>query len=458
MSAAPLQSVPEQPGVAVTGVAMGLPTTSGDAFGEQAVADVMAGKQLLQPVSPRSYAQLRRAVPAGVDAERRGALAAILPPLDAVAEGVPAKAAKCLDTAALWGVVAGLRALKNAGLLDEALTLPEEMRGDTGVVLSSAFPQLQHAVSYAGERSADADSEFPRKAMISLLCSANTQLAAIVKARGPNLHMSAACAGTSAALALAHDWIRLGRCKRVVVIAADDSTNETMFPWVAPGFARLGVLSPRRNAADIAAFSSDRGGFVLGAGACGMVLERDGGASGGGIGRSLPAALQGPMPRLIHTALCNAGASTLGLDGEQMASTFANVASEVGLSDPSQVVYIGHETGTQACAELELAALRRVFGAEGLCGEDGVLITGVKPLLGHAMGAGFEDALAVVCLRQRCVPPVVNLSEPVEGAKGVNFAVPKPGQSTVPLSDRRRFVVHFSAGFGGHCAYSVFSN
>ena len=56
--------------------------------------------------------------------------------------------------------------------------------------------------------------EFNRKLLFKLLVMANTQLAELVKARGPNFHINAACAGTTAAIALAQDWMRAGRCRR----------------------------------------------------------------------------------------------------------------------------------------------------------------------------------------------------------------------------------------------------
>eukprot|EP00965_Chrysotila_dentata_P051081 1693196-Pleurochrysis_carterae.AAC.1 len=53
-----------------------------------------------------------------------------------------------------------------------------------------------------------------------------------VQARGPNLHINAACAGTTAALALGCDWMRAGRCRRVVVISADCPSSDNLLPWV----------------------------------------------------------------------------------------------------------------------------------------------------------------------------------------------------------------------------------
>ncbi len=55
----------------------------------------------------------------------------------------------------------------------------------------------------------------------------HSQFAEYIGARGPNTHVNAACASTAQAVALAEDWIRSGRCRRVIVIGADNVTADT---------------------------------------------------------------------------------------------------------------------------------------------------------------------------------------------------------------------------------------
>ena len=43
----------------------------------------------------------------------------------------------------------------------------------------------------------------------------HSQFAELIGARGPNTQLNAACASTTQAVALAEDWIRAGRCRRV---------------------------------------------------------------------------------------------------------------------------------------------------------------------------------------------------------------------------------------------------
>jgi 3-oxoacyl-(acyl-carrier-protein) synthase len=60
---------------------------------------------------------------------------------------------------------------------------------------------------------------FDRRFLFRCLSMGHSQLAELVGARGPNTQINSACASTTQAVALAEDWIRAGRCRRVVVVA-----------------------------------------------------------------------------------------------------------------------------------------------------------------------------------------------------------------------------------------------
>jgi len=74
----------------------------------------------------------------------------------------------------------------------------------------------------------------------------HSQFAEAIGARGPNIQINSACASTTQAFAVASDWIRTGRCARVVVISADDITSDRMLPWFGSGFVASGAAAPTR--------------------------------------------------------------------------------------------------------------------------------------------------------------------------------------------------------------------
>ena len=56
---------------------------------------------------------------------------------------------------------------------------------------------------------------FDRRFLFRVLSMAHAQFAEYIGARGPNTHVNSACASTTQAFAMAEDWIRAGRCRRV---------------------------------------------------------------------------------------------------------------------------------------------------------------------------------------------------------------------------------------------------
>ena len=104
----------------------------------------------------------------------------------------------------------------------------------------------------------------------------HSQFAQIIKAKGPNTQINAACASTTQAIGIAEDWIRAGRCKRVIVIAADDATSESLLPWIGSGFLIAGGVSTKDKVEDAAIpFGKDRHGLIIASAAAAFVIESE---------------------------------------------------------------------------------------------------------------------------------------------------------------------------------------
>src|SRR5690606_29576937 len=117
---------------------------------------------------------------------------------------------------------------------------------------------------------------FDRRFIFRILAMGHSQFAEYIGARGPNTQVNAACASTTQALAMAEDWIRNGRCRRVIVIAADDVTGEHLMEWVGAGFLALGAAATDDRVDEAALpFDKRRHGTILGMGACALVVESE---------------------------------------------------------------------------------------------------------------------------------------------------------------------------------------
>ena len=104
----------------------------------------------------------------------------------------------------------------------------------------------------------------------------HTQVAQVIGARGPNTQINAACASGAQGIAMACDWIRTGRCERVLVVSADDVTHKNNLPFIGTGFMAAGAATVEKDPAKAAVpFGATRNGMILGSGASAFVVERD---------------------------------------------------------------------------------------------------------------------------------------------------------------------------------------
>ena len=109
---------------------------------------------------------------------------------------------------------------------------------------------------------------------------------------------------------------------------------------------------------------------------------------------------------------------------------------------PEDIDYINaHGTSTPMGDELELGAVRRLFGdALG-----NVSMSSTKSAIGHLLGgAGAVEAIfCILALRDQIVPPTLNLDNPSDACVGVDL-VPH-----VAKKREVRAVLNNSFGFGG---------
>ena len=428
---------------------------------------------------------------------------------DVVADyGVNEKLSKTLDVTSKLAIAAAYEALHDAGIpmvretvvmrngktLPGNWALPAHMQDDTGIVFASAFPGYDNFVQevsrhlarrYAKRTLAELDAlyhelldavpsdrksrvsafyakhahelhrlagdekgleSFNRHFLFSVLSLGHAELAEAIHARGPNTQVNAACSSSTQAIAIAEDWLRTGRCRRVVVVGADDVTSENMLEWIGSGFLASGAATTAANVEEGALpFDRRRHGMIIGMGAVGLVLERREDVEERGMV---------PVARLVATKIANSAfhGSRLHVDhiAKETRGMVETAARRLGVPVDQlgeRTLFVSHETYTPArggSASAEAAALRAAFGP----GATKVLIANTKGFTGHPMGAGIEDALAVKALQFHKVPPIANLKETDPEFADLNLS--RGG------AHDRRYAVRFSAGFGSQLAMAFF--
>ncbi|HZM10480.1 MAG TPA: beta-ketoacyl synthase N-terminal-like domain-containing protein, partial [Candidatus Limnocylindrales bacterium] len=416
--------------------------------------------------------------------------------------GISAERVAALDRVTRLAIAVGIDAMRDAGIplvmrykttskgtqLPDRWGLPDAMRDDTGVIMGSAFPgydsfademaryyadharreQLaslenmvaavagtnghsalaQEIVSKIEELRAEIEKNpyvFERRFLLKTLSMGHSQFAEFIGARGPNTQINSACATTTQAVGMAGDWIRAGRCSRVIIITADDVTSDHMIGWFGAGFLASGAAATDEKVEEAATpFDRRRHGLIMGMGAASLVVESADAARERGIQ---------PICEVLSAETANSAFHGTRLDvnhiGQIMENLVAHAEAHSGIQRQQiapHTVFVSHETYTPArggSASAEINALRRVFGSTA----DQVVIANTKGLTGHAMATGIEDVLAVKTLETGTVPPVANFKEIDPELGSLNLS--KGG--TYPIE----YSLRLGAGFGSQISMSL---
>ncbi len=422
--------------------------------------------------------------------------------------GVPEERVESLDISTQLAIGAGIDALRDAGiplvmnyrktskgtLLPDRLKLPESMQDETGVVFCAAFPglnrmaeesdrftrhqtwskqleevhsikqlilqmnpsgqnqllnELDRRIMLLESQIADLNYHFDRRYVFRILSMGHSQFAEYIGARGPNTHVNAACATTTHGIAIAEDWIRTGRCRRVVVIAGDDVTNPDLVPWIGTSLFASGAATTEGNIRMAAMpFDRRRNGMIMGMGAAALVIESEDAARERGV--------RG-ICEILSSQIANSAFHGTRLDIQhvsQVMNQLVKVAEDRFHIDREKIagnlVFVSHETYTPArggSASAEIHALRNTFQNQA----DQVVIANTKGFTGHAMGVGIEDVIAVKSLEFETVPPIAHIQADFE---------PDPELGNLNLSKGGKYPVEYAlrlgAGFGSQIAMTLY--
>jgi Polyketide synthase dehydratase/KR domain/Beta-ketoacyl synthase, N-terminal domain/Phosphopantetheine attachment site len=412
--------------------------------------------------------------------------------------GVDADRNAALDQCTRLAIGAGLDAMRDAGIplvqryhtttlgtkLPDRWGLPAHLRDDTGVVFASAFPGYEsfaqdlnryhedrahrHELSVLEDirgRMSDQDPArnevdrriaglrhwleshaftFDRRFLFRALAMGHSQFAELIGARGPNTQVNSACASTAEAICLAEDWIRAGRCRRVVVVSADDAASDVLLPWTGSGFLASGAAATDAVVEDaVLPFDRRRHGMIIGSGAAALVVESAESARERGIR---------PICEVMAAVSANSAFHGTRLDPEHIGQVMDQLISQAerrGIDRraiANQTVFVSHETYTPArggSASAEVSALRHVFGEAA----DSIVIANTKGFTGHAMGAGIEEVVAVKALETGIVPPVPNFREPDPELGQLNLS----RGGAYPVT----YALRLAAGFGSQISMTL---
>jgi 3-oxoacyl-[acyl-carrier-protein] synthase II len=265
-----------------------------------------------------------------------------------------------------------------------------------------------------------------------LVDAASGQLAISLGFRGPNYAPVSACATGSHAIGEAAELIKRGDADAVLAGGAEACIH----PLICAGFSAMrGLVSEEEHPPRASRpFDATRAGFVIGEGACVLVLEELDAARARGA--------------TVYAEILSYGASN---DAHHMAQPdpdslgvkeMMHRALERAEIRPERVGYINaHGTSTPLGDAAETKAIKEVFGDHAYK----LAVSSTKSVTGHCFGAAgaIEAMMCVLAVHHGVLPPTMNYEQP-DPACDLDYVpnVAREVQVEVALSN--------AMGLGGH--------
>jgi 3-oxoacyl-[acyl-carrier-protein] synthase II len=304
-----------------------------------------------------------------------------------------ARAARRLDRYGQFSIASARLALEDAGLG------PATTDGDrVAVHMGSALGGIAYAEEQTGNlnrgglRAVD-----PRVALTTFGGAASCSIAIEFGFTGPNSTNAMSCA--SGTIAIGEGWrlIRDGQ----VDIAITGGVEAPLAPLCFGAFAIIRAMSTRNADPERACrpFDRDRDGFIMGEGACTLVLERMDLALARGARIYAELAGYGTTNDAFHMTAPRP-------DGSQSGRAMRLALDSAGLS-PDRVDFISpHGSSTPLNDSTESMAIKAALGERARS----IPVSGTKPYHAHALGASGAMEAAVCCLAiaRGWIPPTLN--------------------------------------------------
>jgi 3-oxoacyl-[acyl-carrier-protein] synthase II len=352
---------------------------------------------------------------------------------------VEAKELRRNDEFIIFAIGAATQALEDSGYAPQ----DDEARERAGVMMGSGIGGL-NAIA---ETTLVLEKNGPRRISPFFIPSALINLASgqiSIKhgLMGPNHAVVTACSTGAHAIGDAARLIQLGDADVMVAGGCEAAISRLGIA----GFAAARALSTNFNETPERAsrpWDRDRDGFVMAEGAGAIVLEEMEHAKRRGARIYAEVKGYGLSGDAYHV-------TAPAPEGQGGYRSMRAALKSAGLSADSIDYINAHGTSTPLGDELELGAVKRLFGNAAAR----LSMSSTKSAIGHLLGAAgaVEAIFCILAMRDQVVPPTLNLDNPSEGCDGVDLVPHKAQERPV------RAVLSNSFGFGGTNASVVLTH
>ena len=341
---------------------------------------------------------------------------------------VEKKEIKKSDTFIHYAIAAAGFALEDSGLVIDGGNAER-----VGVIIGSGIgglPLIEQMDRTLVERGPDRVSPFFIPGLIVNMAAG--QVSIRTGAKGPNTAPCTACTTGLHAVGDAFREVQSGRADAMIAGGSEAVICELS----VAGFAAMRALSTRNDEPERASrpWDRDRDGFVIGEGAGILILEE------------LESARRRGAP--IYAEILGYGMSADAYhisapdpEGDGAARVMVLALDDAGLPAESVGYVNAHGTSTGLGDLAEVHAVHRVFGDHARR----LAVSSTKSCTGHLLGAagGLEAGIVALALRDRKLPPTINLENPGDGCD-LDF-VPNVARDAPDLE----VAITNSFGFGG---------
>ena len=335
-----------------------------------------------------------------------------------------------VDPFIVYGIDAAGQALEDAGLteMDEATRFRAGCSIGSGI---GGLPGIESESLVLAEKGPGRVSpHFVHGRLINLISG---QVSIKYGLMGPNHAVVTACSTGAHSIG---DAARMIRDDDADIMLAGGA-EATICPLGVAGFAQARALNSSYNDRPEQAsrpYDKDRDGFVMGEGAGVVCLEEYEHAKARDAKIYAEVIGYGLSGDAYHVTAPHPEGS-----GAYRAMEMAMRKSGLALTD---IDYVNaHGTSTPLGDELELGAVRRLFGdAIG-----GLSMSSTKSAIGHLLGGAgaVESIFCILALRDQVAPPTLNLDNPSDNCAGVDLVPHQAKQRPI------KAVLNNSFGFGG---------
>jgi 3-oxoacyl-[acyl-carrier-protein] synthase II len=340
------------------------------------------------------------------------------------------KVQRQVDPFIVYGLDAAGQAIEDAGLLD----MDEATRLRAGCSIGSGIGGLpgieKESLVLAEKGPGRVSPHFVHGRLINLISG---QVSIKYGLMGPNHAVVTACSTGAHSIGDAARMIKDGDADIMLAGGAE----ATVCPIGIAGFAQARAHSTNFNDEPTRAsrpYDEARDGFVMGEGAGVVVLEEYEHAKARGAKIYAEVVGYGLSGDAYHVTAPHP-------EGSGAYRSMAMALKKAGMN-PADIDYINaHGTSTPLGDELELGAVRRLFGDA----ISGVSMSSTKSAIGHLLGGAgaVESIFCILAMRDQVAPPTLNLDNPSPGCEGVDLVPHVAKQRPI------KAVLNNSFGFGG---------